>query len=304
MSRRHADVLHTHTAKAGATGRIAAALPGSAWPRTTVHTFHGHVLSGYFGTRREKVFIQVERLLARKSGAIIAVSDEVRDDLAGLGVAPREKITVIPYGFDLSGLGRPDDAERARRRATIDIPADAFVVGWAGRLTAIKRPRDLVHTLTGLEAAGVPGYLVVAGDGPERDGVEELAKELGVHERCRFLGYRRDLSTWYGTFDAFLLASENEGTPVVAIEALASACPVVATSAGGTATVVRDGESGFLAPVGDIAGLAAYLATIASDPKLARSLGEAGALDVRRRFALDAMADAVDALYRRLLGPS
>lgn len=301
VMRRQADVLHTHTAKAGATGRIAARLARGGRPRTTVHTFHGHVLSGYFGTRREHVFIQLERLLARQSGAIVAVSEEVRSDLLRLRVAPPEKIVVIPYGFDLSGLSRPADAERARRRATLDVPKNAFVVGWAGRLTAIKRPHDLVRTLAELRLTGTDALLVVVGDGPERPGVEALASELGVREHSRFVGYRRDMGHWYGMFDAFLLSSENEGTPVVAIEALASECPVVATDAGGTATVVRHGVSGFLAPVGDTRALATHLHTLASQPDLARSLGLAGSHDVAQRFALETMTDTVDALYRRLL---
>ena len=304
VMRRRADVLHTHTAKAGATGRIAAVLARGGWPRTTVHTFHGHVLSGYFGSRREQAFIHLERLLARRVGAIVAVSEEVRDDLVELGVAPREKIAVIPYGFDLSGLSRPDDTERARRRATLDVPPDAFVVGWAGRLTAIKRPHDLVRTLAELRLAGTDALLIVVGDGPERAGVEALATELGVREHSRFVGYQRDMGHWYGMFDAFLLSSENEGTPVVAIEALASECPVVATDAGGTATVVRHGVSGFLAPVGDTHALAAHLHTLASQPALARSLGLAGSHDVAQRFALETMTDTVDALYRRLLDAS
>ena len=304
VTRRRADVLHTHTAKAGATGRIAASLGRGEWPRATVHTFHGHVLSGYFGTRRERVFIQVERLLARRTGAIVAVSNEVRDDLVRLGVAPTEQIVVIAYGFDLSGLSRADDTERAELRAAIELPAGGFVVGWAGRLTAIKRPRDLVRTLADLVSLRTEAYLVVVGDGPERDGVEQLAAALGVGDRCRFLGYRRDMHRWYGTFDAFLLTSENEGAPVVAIEALASACPVVATNAGGTATVVRDGSSGYLAPVGDTRALAARLHELATTPGLARSLGDAGALDVRVRFTSEAMEDAVDDLYGRLLAGS
>jgi glycosyltransferase involved in cell wall biosynthesis len=299
--RRCADVLHTHTAKAGATGRIAAMLPSGGWPRTTVHTFHGHVLSGYFGGRREKVFIRIERSLGRRSGAIVAVSDEVRDDLVDLGVASPEKIVVIPYGFDFSGISSPDQAGRAALRSEIDLMPDAFVVGWAGRLTAIKRPRDLVRTLAELVEMRVDAFLVVVGDGPERESVEALATELGVMERCRFLGYRRDMSRWYGAFDAFLLTSENEGTPVVAIEALASGCPVVATNAGGTAAVVRHGQSGYLAPIGETHQLAGHLYELASRPGLARSLGKTGELDIKRRFASETMADAVDALYRDLL---
>ena len=96
---------------------------GGTWPRATVHTFHGHVLSGYFGTRRERVFIQLERLLARRTGAIVAVSDEVRDDLVRLGVAPPEKIVVIPYGFDLSGLSRARRGRAGARRTAIGLPA-------------------------------------------------------------------------------------------------------------------------------------------------------------------------------------
>jgi len=299
--RRRADVLHTHTAKAGATGRIASMLLWGDWPRTTVHTFHGHVLSGYFSGRREKVFIRVERFLARRSGAIVAVSEEVRNDLVDLGVASRKKIVVIPYGFDLSRMTRPAEAERALRRGEIDLAPEAFVVGWAGRLTAIKRPHDLVRTLAELVEMGVDAFLVVVGDGPERESVERLATELGVIARCRFLGYRRDMSRWYGAFDAFLLTSKNEGTPVVAIEALASGCPVVATKVGGTATVVVHGESGYLAPVGDTRELAAHLHELASTPELARSMGKTGELDVKRRFSSEKMADAVDALYRRLL---
>ena len=299
--RRRADVLHTHTAKAGATGRLAAMLLWGEWPRTTVHTFHGHVLSGYFSSRREKVFIRVERFLARRSGAVVAVSDEVRDDLVKLGVAPPERIVVIPYGFALSGLTQADQAERSLRRAEIDLMPEAFVVGWAGRLTPIKRPQDLVRTLAELVEMGIDAFLVVIGDGPERESVERLAMELGVTDRCRLLGYRRDMSHWYGAFDAFLLTSQNEGTPVVAIEALASGCPVVATEVGGTATVVRHGKSGYLAPVGETHELAARLRELASTPGLAQSMGKRGEIDVKRRFSSDRMADAVDALYRRLL---
>jgi L-malate glycosyltransferase len=152
-----------------------------------------------------------------------------------------------------------------------------------------------------VRAEGVDATLVVVGDGPERADVEALASELGVAERCRFVGYRRDMQAWYSAFDAFLLVSQNEGTPVVAIEALAAGRPVVATDAGGTRTVVEHGRSGFLAPVGDTQVLAARLAELARDPALAARLAEHGAADVRARFSLERMADDVDALYRQAL---
>lgn len=301
LARRAPDVLHTHTAKAGATGRIASLLPGGIRPRATVHTFHGHVLRGYFDPHRERVFIHVERALARRTGALVAVSEEVRDDLVALDVAPASKIAVFPYGFDLSRLGPLPSERRSALRAELGAGDDTFVVGWAGRLTAIKRPDDLVLTLARLVEDGIDAVLVAVGDGPERPGVEALAARLGVAGRCRFLGYRRDVSRWYGAFDAFLLTSANEGTPVVAIEALASECPVVATAAGGTATVVRDGATGYLVPVGDTPALAGRLALLARDPEHARQLARRGSGDVRERFAMGRMADELDDLYARLL---
>ena len=301
LRRRRPDVLHTHTAKAGATGRIAARLAGRARPGVTVHTFHGHVLRGYFDAHRERVFIRVERSLARHTDALIAVSEEVRDDLAVLGVAAHEQIEVIPYGFDLSRLHRADPASRAALRTELDLDPGCFVVGFAGRLTPIKRPLDLIRTLASLRELGVDAALVVLGDGPDRITVETLAHELGVANQCRFLGFRRDVARWFGSLDAFLLTSENEGTPVVAIEALAAACPVVATRAGGTATVVRHSRTGYLAPIGDTSALAEHLATLAGDPAAAEAMGRLGAADMRDRFTTVRMADAIDRLYARLL---
>ena len=302
LRHRRPHVLHTHTAKAGATGRVAALAAGSGRPRALVHTFHGHVLSGYFSPRRERVFRAVERLLGRRTDALVAVSEEVRDDLVAFGVAPRERIVVVPYGFDLDERP-PAEAAAARRRlrGELDLPDDAFAVGFAGRLTPIKRPLDLVRTLAALGEHGVDARLVVAGDGEDRAAVEAEARRLQVDASCRFLGFRRDVPDLLHALDAFLLTSANEGTPVVAIEALAAGVPVVATAVGGTATVVTDGVSGFLAPAGDTGALAERLARLAKDPTLGCELGRAGAADVRRRFATARMADELDELYRSAL---
>ena len=295
------DVLQTHTSKAGATGRIAALLSGTARPRAVVHTYHGHVLRGYFDPRREHAFRLIERLLARSADALVAVSEEVQNDLVRFGVAPRERIVVVPYGFDLPPWSDADTAARATIRARLGVEEDTFVVGWAGRFTPIKRPLDLPRTLRVLLDDGVDAVLVLVGDGDERADTERLARELGVFERCRFVGFQQGLRGWYAAFDALLLTSENEGAPVVAIEALAADRPVIATRAGGTAAVVKEGESGFLRPIGDTDGLAAALAMLARDPELRRELGRRGGDDVRARFATERMADEVDALYRSLL---
>jgi glycosyltransferase involved in cell wall biosynthesis len=298
---RRPDVLHTHTAKAGATGRIAALLSGGARPRAVVHTYHGHVLSGYFSRRWERVFRRIEALLSRATGTLIAVSDEVRDDLVGFGVAPHDRFVVVPYGFDLPEWGETDDEARARIRGELGLSDATFAIGWAGRLTAIKRPLDLVRTLRAVLDRDVDAVLVLVGDGELRAETEGLARELGVSGRTHFAGFQQRIREWYAAVDASLLTSANEGTPVVAIESLAAERPVVATRAGGTATVVRDGESGYLLAIGDVGGLAARLAELAVDPELRRRLGEAGAADVRERFATARMADEIEAVYERLL---
>jgi glycosyltransferase involved in cell wall biosynthesis len=291
------DILHTHTAKAGATGRIAASLPGRGRPRAVVHTYHGHVLSGYFDSRRERAFRGIERLLAHRTDALIAVSDEVRDDLVRMGVAPAGKFVVIPYGFDLDSRVDRSAATRKRMRAEAEATDDVFVVGWAGRLTAIKRPLDLIRVIEKVDGA----LLVLVGDGEDRGATEALARELGVADRVLFLGYRRDLPSWYVAFDAFLLTSANEGAPVVAIESLAAGVPVVATNAGGTRTVVDDGETGLLTAIGDVEALAAALDRLRRDSAWRAELGERGAVRVRERFSIDRMVDDVDRLYARVL---
>lgn len=280
------DVLHTHTAKAGTTGRIAALLSGRRRPRGVIHTFHGHVLTGYFDPVREHAFRLVERALAYATDRVIAVSEEVRDDLVRLKVAPRSKIDVVPYGFDLNArlaVEKPADTEAG----------DAFVVGWAGRLTAIKRPLDLVETLALVDDA----VLVIAGDGELRSQVELRAHQLGFSDRVRVLGYVPNIAAWYAAFDALLLTSANEGTPVVAIEALAAGVPVVATDAGGTRAVVDDGETGYLVPVGDVQALADRLRRLRDDPELRARFGSAGAVRMRERFSIATMTDRIDAIY-------
>jgi glycosyltransferase involved in cell wall biosynthesis len=294
---RRPDVLHTHTSKAGTTGRIAAVLAGSSRPRASVHTFHGHVLSGYFGPRRERAYRLVEQVLAHATDRLIAVSEQVRDDLVRLHVAPRDKFAVVPYGFDLDGRVRTDPATRTAKRLELGIDDGAFVVGWAGRLTQIKRPLDLVRA-----AAAVDGsVLVLAGDGELRPDVERMARELGVEDRVRLLGYVGDMGSWYGAFDAFLLTSQNEGAPVVAIEAQAAGVPVVATNAGGTRTVVENDKTGFLVPIGDVSAIAERLEHLRDDAGERQRLGAAGAATMRERFSVERMVDDVERVYTEIL---
>jgi glycosyltransferase involved in cell wall biosynthesis len=296
---RRPDVLHTHTAKAGATGRLAALVAGSAKPPAIVHTYHGHVLSGYFSRRWEHVFRKIEWLLAHVTGTLIAVSDEVRDDLVDYGIAPADQFVVVRYGVRVDTWSDEDTLARERIRGELDIEDDIFAIGWVGRLTAIKRPLDLIRTLRAVLDAGVDAVLVIVGDGELRGETDALARELGVAHCTRFVGFQKRVRDWYAAVDASLLTSLNEGTPVVAMESLAAERPVVATRAGGTATVVTDGETGFLLPVGDIQGMATRLVELAEDRDLRRRLGTAGVADMRARFGTSRMADELEEVYAR-----
>lgn len=301
IRRERPHILHTHTAKAGALGRVAALLAGPDVAPIVVHTFHGHVLRGYFGPVSQRLFKLVETLLARTTDALVAVSPEVRDDLVALGVAPREKFAVVRLGIELETRVAVDDHDRERARRLLGVPSDRFLVGWIGRMTGVKRTGDVLLALRELRGRGVDATLCMVGDGPDRKAVEQHAHELGIARHCLYLGYQEEVAWWYAALDAMVLPSANEGTPVSAIEALAVGRPVVATRVGGVPDVVRDGLDGFLVDVGDVSALADRLAALAADPELRRRMGEAGRERVLPRYAVDRLVDDVDRLYRALL---
>ena len=295
-------ILHTHTAKAGAVGRVAALLAGrAARPPIIVHTFHGHVLRGYFGRFWAGVFRLLERMLARITDALVAVSPEVRDELVALGVAPASKFRVIRLGIALDKRIPPDDAARAETRRVMGIPDGRFVVGWIGRMTGVKRTDVVLRSFRALREDGVDAVLCMVGDGPDLKSVEELADELGIVRHCLFTGYQEDVGPFFAAFDVFVLPSGNEGTPVTAIEALAAGCPVVATRVGGVPDVVTDGEDGFLVAPAAVDELVARLAELARDPELRARMGASGRERMRTRYAVDRLIDDTDRLYRDLL---
>jgi glycosyltransferase involved in cell wall biosynthesis len=297
------DVLHTHTAKAGTIGRLAAMLAGDAAPAVRVHTFHGHVLSGYFSARKERLYTAIERRLARSTTRLVAVSDQVRNDLLRLGVAPPAKIETVPLGFDLAPF-QVDPVERARRRAAVrdelGIAADALVVTLVARLVPIKRVDRFLRIAARLRDLDGVRFLIV-GDG-------ELATQLEASDAARLMagrlvwaGLRADMPAVMSASDVVALTSDNEGTPVSLIEAQAAGVPVVGTNVGGVADAVADGRTGVLVPVDDEDAFAEALRTLLLDRELAERLGAAGPEHVRARFSIDRLVGDIDGLYRRLL---
>jgi glycosyltransferase involved in cell wall biosynthesis len=295
------QILHTHTAKAGTVGRVAALLAGSRKPPIVVHTFHGHVLRGYFGPVRTLLFRLLERWLAASTTALVAVSPQVRDDLVALGIAPRERFVVIRLGIELDERVAPDQNGRSESRRYLGIPGDRFTVGWIGRMTAVKRTDDVLVAFKRLRDDGVDAVLCMVGDGPDRPQLEQRAHELGLARDTVFLGYQEDVAPFYAAFDALVLASGNEGTPVSVIEALAAELPVVATRVGGVPDVVQDGEDGFLVETGATDDLADRLARLARDPELRARMGKHGRERVLPRYAVERLVEDVDELYRSLL---
>ena len=297
------DVVHTHTAKAGAIGRVAALL-ARPWRRpVVVHTFHGHVLRGYFGHAGTLLFRAIETALARTTDRLVAVSPEVRDELVSLHVAPRAKFSVVRLGIELEPRVRfdGDPAEMRRRQG---IAAHKFVVGWFGRMTAVKRTDDLLTMLAALRERGVDALLLLVGDGDDRERLEQRAHDLGLARSCLLVGYQEDVAPWYAICDAVVLTSVSEGTPVTIIEALAAGRPVVATRVGGVPDVVDEGETGFLVRPHDTHALAERLEILARDPERGAPRWAPPGASVRSaRYSVERLVDDMDGLYRELLTP-
>jgi glycosyltransferase involved in cell wall biosynthesis len=291
------DVVHTHMAKAGTIGRLAARLCGVP---VVVHTYHGHVFHGYFGPTQTRVFVAIERALARLTTRIVVVGERQRDEIAGYGVAPSAKLLPIPLGLE---LGRFLDAERHRGelRRELGLGPAVPLVGIVARLVPIKAHEDFLRAAATIHGVLPEARFLVVGDGERRAGLERLADELGLRDAVRFLGWRQDLPRVYADLDVVALASRNEGSPVALIEALAAARPVVATAVGGVPEVVLDGETGLLAPPGQPAALAAAIRRLLADRMLADRLRAAGRRHVYPRYDSRRLIDDMRQLYAREL---
>jgi glycosyltransferase involved in cell wall biosynthesis len=297
MRREKPDVVHTHTAKAGFVGRVAARL---ARVPVVVHTFHGHVLQGYYSPLKTSLLRRMERALAGWTDCILAVSEGVKQDLLAYGVAAPEKILVMPLGLELEPFLDGHAAHGAFRREWHVQEADRLV-GIVGRIFPIKNHHLFLEAAALVAQEEPTARFVIVGDGLLRAEVERQARALGLSDRVIFTGWRRDLPSIYADLDVLAVTSNNEGTPVSAIEAMASACPVVATRVGGLPDLIREGETGLLVPPGDAPAVAAAIVRLLRQPADARRLGQAGQAAVRERFAVQRLISDMERLYQALL---
>ncbi len=305
IHRERPQIIHTHAAKAGTLGRLAGWASGLASGRRPIliHTFHGHSLTGYFSPRTASIYRRIERSLARRTDALIAVSGEVRDELVELGVAQANRFEVVPLGFDLEPFGAGAD-ERARRRhrfrAELGIPADDQVVTLIARLVPIKRVDRFLRVARNLAAQRPGVHFLVVGDGELRGALQASSEATALKGRLIWAGFRRDIPDVCFASDAVVLTSDNEGTPVSLIEAQAAGTPVVAGRVGGVASVVRDGITGFIVEPRDEHGMANAVSRVLDDATMTER-AQTAREEVARAFSLDGLVEHIDGLYRRLL---
>jgi glycosyltransferase involved in cell wall biosynthesis len=295
------DIVHTHAAKGGTLGRLAALLV--ARRAVLVHTFHGHSLSRYFLPMQARIYAAIERMLARRTHCLIAVSEEVRDELVALRVAPADRIEVVRLGFELSQFN-PDEDERARRRMAVreelGVADHERVVTLIARLVPIKRVDRFLRVARMLSSEEDVRFVVV-GDGELRDELQRSQAAQSLGDRLIWTGFRRDVADVCFASDIVVLTSDSEGTPVSLIEAQASGVPVVGTAVGGVGTVVEDGKTGFVVDRVHEDHFAAAVANLLADPERSEAMGAAGRERVMATFSLARLVDDLDQLYRTLL---
>lgn len=299
-------IVHTHMAKAGAAGRLAAIVynrtVGRDKPAKIVHTYHGHVLEGYFSPVKTAAFVRAERALARATDRIIAISPRILHELLGhYRIGTEAQYAVVPLGFNLQPFAAVTAHDRPAARAALGIPVDAHVMTTVGRLTAIKQHELFVEAAKTIAARDRSAVFLVAGDGERRAEIETLARDAGLTDCMRFLGWRRDLPSLYAATDVFVLTSRNEGTPVALIEAMASGVPGVSTNVGGVRDVIANPEMGVLIPPEQPAGIAPAVERLFVDREARAAMGARGRAHVLACFAEHRLVADIAALYRALL---
>jgi glycosyltransferase involved in cell wall biosynthesis len=283
------DIVHTHMAKAGTLGRIAAKLTGVP---IVVHTFHGNVFKGYFSRPVSIAVARWETALASLSDAVVAISPSQVAELTEVGI-PRQKIRVIPLGIPLQRFEKLPS--RQESRSQLEIPETAICIGWVARLVPIKNPELMVEAAAVVASEVGKTVLVIAGDGPLREQVENKAARLGVD--LRILGWQSDLSRFYAACDVVALSSRNEGFPVALIEAIASGIPVAATDVGGVADLFGAAGQGELADTNTPRGLAAAIERALEIP---RAQLEVSARRVRDSYGAQRLVSDITQLYQEL----
>ena len=284
------DVIHTHTAKAGVLGRLAAILAGRSAKR--VHTFHGHLLHGYFSGWKVKLVIAIEKFLAKRTDVLVAVGNQVKEDLLAAGIGKSDQYRVF-----FPGLVEPKKISKDVARQQFEMDAGDIYVAYVGRMTAIKRPDRLLNTAAEIKTRNLPVKFIVAGEGDlfEATKHDSERRELPV----TFLGWRKDIGALFAASDIAILTSDNEGIPLTLIQAAQASLPIVATDVGSISDIVVHEVNGYLID-SEPAALADALQKLAIDPVLRQIMGDAGRERTSRYFSLEKMCADHTELYQLL----
>jgi glycosyltransferase involved in cell wall biosynthesis len=284
------DVIHTHTAKAGVLGRLAAILAGRSAKR--VHTFHGHLLHGYFSGWKVKLVIAIEKFLAKRTDVLVAVGNQVKEDLLAAGIGKADQYRVF-----YPGLVEPAKVSKDVARKQFSMDAGEIYVAYVGRMTAIKRPDRLLNTAAEIKARNLPVKFIVAGEGDlfEATKRDSERRDLPVE----FLGWRKDIGALFAASDIAILTSDNEGIPLTLIQAAQACLPIVATGVGSIGDIVVHEVNGYLVE-SEPAALVDALQKLAIDPVLREIMGKAGRERTSRYFSLEKMCSDHTELYQAL----
>lgn len=304
------DIVHTHAAKSGALGRLAAK---HCKVPVIVHTFHGHVFHSYFNSFKTNIFIKTERYLAGMSDAIVAISDVQKKELAeDFKIAPSEKFRIIPLGLDLDNFITDQDTKRKEFRNEFGLDDSIIAIGIIGRLVPVKNHQLFLKGVKALlETANNKIKAFIIGDGETRNQLELIASSLGINfskhtdndhpHPLIFTSWRTDVDVVCAGLDIVALTSLNEGTPVSLIEAQAAGKPIVSTRVGGIADVVLENRTALLSDINDEKKFSSNLIELVSNPDLRMSFQNAGKSHVLAKYGYRRLVEDMSSLYFELL---
>jgi glycosyltransferase involved in cell wall biosynthesis len=304
------DIVHTHAAKSGAIGRLAAA---SMKVPVILHTFHGHVFHSYFGKLKTRFFIEIERYLAKRSSGIIAISEIQRAELADeFHICPKHSIKVIPLGLDLEKFETDQEEKRRKFREEFLIDGDEIAIGIVGRIVPVKNHSLFIEAARiALQSTDKKLRFIIIGDGDMRAQMESEFSAAGIdytyfpEERRKAkavcTSWQTEMDIAFAGLDIVALTSHNEGTPVALMEAQAASRPFVSTNVGGIKDVVKEGETGYLVPAGDASAFATALVQLATNTSLRETMGRQGSLFAKENFSMESMIKNTADYYWELL---
>lgn len=299
LIREKPDIVHTHTAKAGFLGRLAAIVTRVP---IRIHTFHGHTFNGYFNSFKTRVIIEIEKILAHFTTMIIAISDRQKEDLVHkYKIASQNKVSIVPLGFDLDSFDGyvVNDVELKQK---FQLPLNKYIIGMIGRLVPIKNHQLFLNIAEKMTRIRQDVHFVIVGDGECYQSIEDEIEKMNIKKCCSLLGWQKELKSIYSILDIVCLTSLNEGTPVSLIEAQACGKVVVATDVGGIEDIVLPGKNGYVVSLNDEEGFVQFIVSLLDNPGMRQKMGEYGKKFVWTNFGKEKLLTNMDRLYFRLLG--